>query len=153
MKRFNPGRRLALALAALAMSTSIAGAEVTLRLAVETTPGDPTHVMLSAFRDNLQATAGDEVKIEFYDGGSLGDENTLNELIRAGAVEVIPMGTDGVAALDTKFSIFDAPFLFASKDVARAALDGELGAVLAASLREKSGLEVLAFGELGVRVV
>lgn len=153
MKFFKPGQGLAASLAALALSTTVASADVTLRLAVETTSGDPTHVMLSAFRDNLVAAAGDSVTIEFNDGGSLGDEDTLNELIRAGAVDVIPMGTDGVAALDTKFSIFDAPFLFASKQVARDALDGPLGAALATSLREKSGLEVLAFGELGVRVV
>lgn len=146
-------RRMALALAALALSTSLAEAQTQMRLAVETTAGDPTHVMLSAFRDALTESAGDEVAIEFYEGGALGDENTLNELIRAGAVEVIPMGTDGVAALDPKFSIFDAPFLFASKADAREALDGELGDRMAASLREAGGLEVLAFGELGVRVV
>lgn len=130
-----------------------AWAETKMRLAVETTGGDPTNVMLSAFRDELKASAGDELAIEFFDGGSLGDENALAELIRAGAVEVIPLGSDGVAALDDKYSIFDTPFLFSGKEQARAVLDGELGDLMAASLREKANLEVLAFGELGVRVI
>ncbi|MCJ8141037.1 TRAP transporter substrate-binding protein [Falsirhodobacter halotolerans] len=133
--------------------TAAAVADTRMRLAVETTSGDPTHVMLSTFRDRLQASAGDAVAIQFNDGGSLGDENALAELIRAGAVDVIPMGSDGVAALDSHFSVFDTPFLFASKEQARAALDGEFGQVMAASLRENANLEVLAFGELGVRVI
>ena len=134
-------------------TTTAAMAEVRMRLAVETTSGDPTHVMLTTFRDTLEDSAGDEVSFTFNDGGSLGDENALAEQIRAGAVDVIPMGSDGVAALDPHFSIFDTPFLFASKEQARAALDGEFGQTMAASLREKANLEVLAFGELGVRVI
>jgi len=135
------------------LSADIAAAQSKMRLAVETTNGDPTNVMLVAFRDELAKTAPDAFAIEFSDGGSLGDENALAELIRAGVVEVIPLGSDGVAALDPKFSIFDTPFLFSGKEQARATLDGELGQMMAASLKEKANLEVLAFGELGVRVI
>lgn len=140
------------AIAMLMIGTG-ATAETKMRLAVETTSGDPTHVMLSTFRDALAESAGDEVSFVFNDGGSLGDEHALSELIRAGAVDVIPMGTDGVAALDNHYAIFDTPFLFASKEQARSALDGEFGEAMASSLREKANLEVLAFGELGVRVI
>ncbi|MCX8279715.1 TRAP transporter substrate-binding protein [Phyllobacterium sp. 0TCS1.6C] len=143
----------AFGLAASVLSADLAAAQTKMRLAVETTSGDPTNVMLAAFRDELKNTTGDAFAIEFADGGSLGDENALAELIRAGAVEVIPLGSDGVAALDAKFSIFDTPFLFSGKEQARAMLDGELGQIMAASLKEKANLEVLAFGELGVRVV
>ncbi len=135
------------------LSADIAVAQTKMRLAVETTSGDPTNVMLAAFRDELKKTTGDAFSVEFFDGGSLGDENALAELIRAGAVEVIPLGSDGVAALDNKFSIFDTPFLFSDKEQARTMLDGELGQLMAASLKEKANLEVLAFGELGVRVI
>ncbi|TNM63371.1 TRAP transporter substrate-binding protein [Aliirhizobium smilacinae] len=135
------------------LSADLAAAQTKMRLAVETTGGDPTNVMLTTFRDELKKTSGDAFSIEFADGGSLGDENALAELIRAGVVEVIPLGSDGVAALDAKFSIFDTPFLFSGKEQARAALDGELGQIMAASLKEKANLEVLAFGELGVRVI
>jgi TRAP-type transport system periplasmic protein len=143
----------ALGLLASVFTAEIAAADTKMRLAVETTGGDPTNVMLAAFRDELKKTTGDAFSIEFFDGGSLGDENALAELIRAGAVEVIPLGSDGVAALDSKFSIFDTPFLFSGKEQARAMLDGDLGKLMAASLKEKANLEVLAFGELGVRVI
>lgn len=129
-----------------------AEAQTKLRLAVETTPGDPLNVMLAAFRDELQKTAGDEVAIEFFEGGSLGDESALTDMVRVNRVQVLPMGSD-IVQLDDKFSVFDVPFLFTDKEVARKALDGELGEVLRKSLRDKARLEVLAFGELGFRVI
>ena len=147
---FRFGAVAAITLAALATSAS---AQTPLRLAVETTPGDPTNVMLSTFRDELQRTAGDAVEIEFYDGGALGDENALPELLRVNEVQIVPLGTDAVAQLDSKYSLFDTPFLFRDKETARNALDGELGDIMKASFRENADLEVLAFGELGFRAV
>ena len=131
---------------------SQASAQTNLRIAVETTPGDPLNVMLSTFRDALAESAGDAVNIEFFDGGALGDEVALMEMIRAGEVQVVPLGSD-IVQLDNKFSIFDAPFLFSTKDAARDALDGELGEWLTESLREQANLQVLGFGELGFRAI
>lgn len=62
------------------------------------------------------------------------------------------MGSD-VVTLDKSFAVLDTPFLFADKAAARKAFDGEFGKLLAASLREKAGLEVLGFGELGFRTI
>lgn len=140
--------------AAIAFGTVTTGAfaQATLRLAVETTPGDPTNVMLSVFRDELAAAAGDAVQIEFFDGGSLGDEEALIEMLRANQAQVVPIGSD-IVQLDSRFSIFDSPFLFTSKQQARDALAGDLGVMLKDSLRDTAGLEALAFGELGFRVI
>lgn len=138
--------------AGISLSAGAASAETKLRLGVETTSGDPLNVMLAGFRDALQESGGDEVTIDFFEGNSLGDEGALAELVRAGQVEVVSFGTD-IVALDPKFAIFDAPFLFESKQAAREALDGELGQLLAKSLRETADLQVLGFGELGVRQI
>jgi tripartite ATP-independent transporter DctP family solute receptor len=43
------------------------------------------------------------------------------------------------------------PFLFPDREAATAFLDGPLGDEMAASMREKAGLQVLGFGELGFR--
>lgn len=127
-------------------------AQTKMRLAVETNSGDPLNIMLAGFRDALATSAGKEVTIEFFEGGALGDETALMELIRAGEVQVVPMGSD-VVTLDKGFSVLDTPFLFADKASARAAFDGAFGQLLAESLRKKAGLEVLAFGELGFRTI
>lgn len=136
----------------LMLAAQGAAAQTELRLAVETTPGDPLNVMLTNFRDAFAESAGDAVALEFFEAGALGDESALMEMIRVGQADVVPLGSD-IVQLDSKFSIFDAPFLFATKEDARMALDGELGDLLAKSLREEANLQVLAFGELGFRAI
>jgi tripartite ATP-independent transporter DctP family solute receptor len=149
LRKLTAGLVAGMALAAL---TSEVSAQTNLRIAVETPPGEPLNVMLTTFRDELQASAGDDVAIEFFESGAIGDEVALMEMIRVNEVQVVPLGSD-VVQLDKKFGIFDAPFLFPSKEAAREALDGELGELLATSLREAANLQVLAFGELGFRAV
>lgn len=143
--------KLACASAVVFGTLSFGAQAQSLRMAVETTPGDPTNVILATFRDELQA-ANTGLDLQFFDGGSLGDEGALMEMLRVNQVQVIPIGSD-IVELDDKFAVFDAPFLFTSKEQARNALDGELGELLKASLRDTTGLVALAFGELGFRVI
>jgi len=132
--------------------SGIAGAQTTLRVVTEGLPGDPTNVMASTFRDEILKTAADDISIDFFEGRSLGNERTLIELLQANQVQVVAMGSE-IVQLDRKYSIFDIPFLFASKEIARTALAGETGELLTASLRESANLRVLAFGEIGVRII
>jgi tripartite ATP-independent transporter DctP family solute receptor len=62
------------------------------------------------------------------------------------------MGSD-IVALDSKFAIFDMPLMHKDNAKARAALDGELGEMLAKSLRDTVDLQVVGYGELGFRVI
>lgn len=144
----------ALALAvSFALPGATARAEATnFRLSVETPQGEPLNVMLRAFGDALTERAGDQVATELFDGGVLGDEIAQMELVRAGEVDVVPLGSD-VVEIEPKFALFDAPFLFPSKQAAREALDGALGEQLGSALMDSNNLKLLAFGELGFRVI
>jgi tripartite ATP-independent transporter DctP family solute receptor len=121
-----------------------------LRLSVESTPGASTQQMLAAFRDALKAEMGDAAEIEYFDSGTLGDEIVHMQQVRTGQLDVIPIGSDAVQ-LDTKFAVFDIPFLFSSRDQVSAVLDGPIGADLDVSFQENAGLKVLGFGEIGFR--
>ena len=137
---------------ALGLFTGAAMAQTPLRIAVETSPGDPLNLMLTTFKDELAANAGADFAVEFFEGGSLGDETALTEMLRVDRVQVVPLGSD-IVQMDHHFAVFDAPFLFDNKDEARAALDGELGELLKTTLRQRANLHALAFGELGFRSV
>ncbi len=106
--------------------------------------------MLAAFRDALKDELGDAVAIDYYDGGTLGDEIVHMEMVRSGQLDVIPIGSDAVQ-LDAKWAIFDMPFLFPDRETASRILDGEIGQELAASMRKSADLQVLGFGEIGFR--
>jgi TRAP-type transport system periplasmic protein len=136
--------------AALLASPSAGAADLDLKMSVESAPGAATQVMLAALRDALQEELGDAVAIEYFDGGTLGDEIVHMEMVRTGQLDVIPIGSDAVQ-LDAKWAIFDMPFLIPDRDVAARILDGEIGQQLAQSMRESADLQVLGFGEIGFR--
>jgi TRAP-type transport system periplasmic protein len=141
---------LSVAAAGFLAAQGAAAADLNLRMSVESAPGAATQVMLAAFRDALQEELGDAVAIEYFDGGTLGDEIVHMEMVRAGQLDVIPIGSDAVQ-LDAKWAVFDMPFLIPDRDTASRLLDGEIGQQLAASMRASADLQVLGFGEIGFR--
>ncbi|HUP17579.1 MAG TPA: TRAP transporter substrate-binding protein [Acidimicrobiia bacterium] len=125
---------------------------VILRLSVETNVGDPLANLLTYFGDNLESELGDRIAVERFLGGALGDEIAQMELIRAGEVDVVPIGSD-IVQLDSSFGIFDFPFLFPDRETVYRLLDGDVGQQLKDSLLESAGLVVLGFGENGFRQI
>jgi TRAP-type transport system periplasmic protein len=135
---------------ALASAAPAAGQELTLRISGENPATGFDLQMAQRFADNLEAELGDAFAYEFFHTGALGDETVHMQMIRTGQIDIYPMGSDAVS-LDSKWAIFDMPFLFSDRETVARLLDGEIGEELRASMRESAGLEVLAFGELGFR--
>jgi TRAP-type C4-dicarboxylate transport system substrate-binding protein len=104
-------RLLAISLATMFVCSGASADVLKLRLSVESTPGAATQHMLASFRDFLKGELGDQVDIEFFDSGTLGDEIVHMEQVRTGQLDVIPIGSDAVG-LDSKWAVFDIPFLF-----------------------------------------
>jgi TRAP-type C4-dicarboxylate transport system substrate-binding protein len=138
------------ALGAAAIDRAAAQEPLHVRMSVESAPGSATQTMLAAFRDALAEEMGDAVEIEYFDSGTLGDEIVHMEQVRTGQLDVIPIGSDAVQ-LDSKWAVFDMPFLFPDRETASRVLDGEIGQQLTDSMRESAGLHVLGFGEIGFR--
>lgn len=129
-----------------------AGEPVELVLAVETNPGDPLADFLNFFGDALETDLGDQVTVERFLGGAMGDEEASLEALRAGEIDVVPVGSD-ITSLDPIFGIMELPFLFSDRQQVTAFLDGEFGDEMSESLEATQGLHVLAFGENGFRNV
>lgn len=149
IRQFLPSTVVAL-LASLFVCAGASAEPLKLRLSVESTPGAATQHMLASFRDALKAELGDKVQIEFFDSGTLGDEIVHMQQVRTGQLDVIPIGSDAVQ-LDSKWAVFDIPFLFKDRDAVAAVLDGEIGRELDRSFQKTAGLKVLGFGEIGFR--
>lgn len=141
------------AAAAIVALVTFSGAQaepLKLRLSVESTPGASTQHMLASFRDFLKGEMGDDVKIEFFDSGTLGDEIVHMEQVRTGQLDVIPIGSDA-AAMDKKWLVFDIPFLFKDRVAVAKVFDGDIGRQLDKSFQKTNGLKILGFGEIGFR--
>lgn len=139
------GLGIALALPAGAQSLS-------LRISGENPASGLDLRMAQRFADNLEEALGDDFSYELFHTEALGDETVHLQMIRTGQIDVYPMGSDAVS-LDSKWAMFDMPFLFDSRETVARLLDGEVGGMLRESMRESANLQVLAFGELGFRQI
>jgi TRAP-type C4-dicarboxylate transport system substrate-binding protein len=95
---------------------------------------------------------GGTVQISVHGNGALGDELTLMKSCMDGTVDLALCSNVVTGNLVEQVDMLYAPFLFASVAAGRSALDGAIGAELAA-LMQKRGLHVLAWGENGMRYI
>lgn len=152
------GRFLTAALSAAilglsALSATNATAQVlTLRVSGENPLVGLDLQMAQRFIEVLEEELGDDFESEFFHTEALGDEVVHMQMIRTGQIDVYPMGSDAIQ-LDPTWAVFDLPFVFDSRETVASLLDGEIGETLRQSMRDKAGLEVLAFGEIGFRQI
>jgi TRAP-type transport system periplasmic protein len=126
------------------------GQGLTLRISTEAGPGTSSVVMLETFKETLEAELGDDVQVDLFTTGQLGDEIVHMEQVRTGQIDITPILADAVQ-LDPKWAMFDAPFLFSSFDQVHAVLDGPIGEEMSESMRDRAGLQVLGLGGAGFR--
>jgi tripartite ATP-independent transporter DctP family solute receptor len=137
---------------ALAPINNASAQSLTLRISGENPANGNDLVMAQKFADLMKEALGDDFSYELFHTQALGDENVHMQMIRTGQIDIYPMGSDAVK-LDGGWAVFDMPFLFADREAVSRLLDGEIGDELRKSMREKAGLELLAFGELGFRQI
>jgi tripartite ATP-independent transporter DctP family solute receptor len=139
---------------AIALATVPAGAQEPLKLRIS---GENPLVgldmqMAQRFDQLLEEELGDAYESEFFHTEALGDEVVHMQMIRTGQIDVYPMGSDAIQ-LDPTWAVFDLPFVFDNRETVARLLDGDVGEELRKSMREKAGLELLAFGEIGFRII
>ncbi|MBA3520241.1 MAG: TRAP transporter substrate-binding protein [Rhizobiales bacterium] len=142
----------ALALTLAAMPGAVAQEPLKLRISGENPLVGLDLQMAQRFDQLLEEKLGDAYESEFFHTEALGDEVVHMQMIRTGQIDVYPMGSDAIQ-LDPTWAVFDLPFVFDSRETVAKLLDGEVGETLRKSMREKAGLEVLAFGEIGFRQI
>ena len=123
-----------------------------LRLSSENAPGSNSIFIMEQFKANIEASMGDKVEVEIFHSGAFGDEAVHLQQVRTGQIDIHPTGSDAVQ-LDPKWAIFDMPFLFSDRAAVRKVLDGDIGKAMRVSMRERGGIEVLGFGEIGFRQI
>lgn len=85
------------------------------------------------FRNEIQKASPDgsiaegEIKVEFFDQGSVGSERQLLESCYFDVLEMVQINSSVVTILDDAYSILDLPYLFVDEGQHRDVLYGEIG--------------------------
>lgn len=113
----------------------------------------PSHIMFTeGFKPYVEEKSNGRIQVEVYANSSLGGERQTYEACQLGIIEMTYATTAVLANFDSKFKVFDLPFLYDDVETARKALDGELGDAVKADL-DKVKLKLLNYPENGYRMI
>lgn len=142
----------AIAIAGLGMSVSaIVAAEYTMKLAVSNAEIENsfswTH--LKVLEREIEARSGGRIDVQIFSGGQLGGPETTVNQTRDGIIEATDASDGHFATTFPDVQVFGAPYLFPSREVAWAVLDGPIGENLRERMAAEVGLRPLFWTENG----
>lgn len=91
-----------------------------------------------------------EIKVEFYDQGTIGSERQLLEAAYFGVVEVVQVNTSVVTTIEPSYSVLNLPYLFVNNKHVKNILYGSVGQKMLDKLRDHR-LQGLSFFSAGFR--
>lgn len=109
------------------------------------------HLASEYFKEEVERESDGKIKVDIFPNGELyGSDRETVEAIQLDNIEMTLAGTTTIGNFDDNFYVLDLPFIFKDRNVAREALNGELGEKLTANLGELN-LKSLGFGYDGIR--
>jgi TRAP-type transport system periplasmic protein len=123
------------------------------RIAHSEAIGSPLTVALEKFTVVLRERSGGRIDAQHFPAGQLGNYTQLIEQSRIGTIQVTAGGPDTEEAIAPEIAVAAGAPGFMFKDEAHAdrVLQGAIGKEISAIARKKTGVEFVAYGEVGFR--
>jgi len=141
------------ATAGLPFRRAMAQAEHTMTIAHAEAIGSPMTQAFDHWADLIAEESGGRIEVEHFPAGQMGNYTQLIEMSRLGTVQATAGGPDTEEAVAPEIAIAGgAPgFIYADQDHVDRVLQGELGDEISRIARERTGVEFVAYGEVGFR--
>jgi TRAP-type transport system periplasmic protein len=139
-----------LGLAGAIAFAGVAAQAQTLRFAHPVPETDVQHTMAMFFAEQVAARTNGAVTVQVFPQGQLGNDAAMIDGARSGIIDIVLVGLNNFTGLVPQAGVFELPFMFPTRDLAYAALDGDVGASISARFTEH-GLTVLGYPENGYR--
>lgn len=135
-------------------STGTSGDEtfkpITLKLGHVNQLDHPYTLGAQKFKEIVEQKTNNNITIDIFEGGTLGNERELIEQCAMGSTDLIVVASSPFANTVPEFLIYDLPFLFRDRAHAYSVLDGEIGAGILEKM-DGSGVVGLNYWENGFR--
>jgi tripartite ATP-independent transporter DctP family solute receptor len=102
------------------------------------------------FKELVEQKTNGKIKVEVYPNAQLGADREAIEGVQVGNITMTICSTAPQANFVKSLALFDTPFVFESKDVARKVFDGSFKEVIGKEY-EKAGFKLLGFSDQGFR--
>jgi len=140
-------------LASLTLAAAVAlpaKAQTVLKMGHTLPASDTHHLAAQRFADTVKQRTNGQIVVEVHAGGALGNDPSILQNLRIGALDLGFTGNPFFTAFIPKLNVLDIPYLFTNFDHVYRVLDGPVGAQLLAEL-EQHGLKGIGFWEIGFR--
>ena len=132
------------------LSSPVWAGQIIMKFANIAPEDSPWHEALKEFKKELYKETGGKFVVKLYMGGQLGDENTMAEKTKYGAIECSGLSTGAVANIEPSMQVFELPFIWDSYEEYDYVTKHYLQPYFEKKLRRK-GLFLLGFVEHGWR--
>lgn len=132
------------------------GPELVVRLASGMNPSTRLWEPANLFKKELEKASPEhgieegEIKVEFFDQGTIGSESQLLEATFFDVIDVIQINTSVVTTVEPSYAVLNLPYLFLNAEHLETTLYGEVGQQMLDKLQEHR-LQGLGFFSAGFR--
>ncbi len=129
------------------------GGPVVLKLGYVMAPQGAAHEGAVRFAELVAQKTEGRVKVELKHSAQLGTDRQLTEGLLLGTVDVVLSGFASISGFIPEYEPLESPFAFRDYGHMERVLAGEVGQEAEATLRERKGIEILAWWPRGPRYV
>lgn len=135
---------------ALVLSTAMADAKDTIRIAGNFATEHSSSLAIAKFEEELERLSGGEIDVNVFPAQQLGGAAENVQAVKIGAIEMMWVGTAYLTRTVPELEVIGLPFQFPSREAAFAITDGPVGTALD-DMMAKEGMTSLGYMELGFR--
>ncbi len=111
----------------------------------------PKHAAALAFKDYVEKTTKNSIKVEIYPAGQFGKDAETMEGVKLGTLELAVAHDGAVASVFKQISILGIPYLYDNHQHAWRVYDSKFGQDFADLMLQRTGIRLLALADNGVR--
>ncbi|MBI3528429.1 MAG: TRAP transporter substrate-binding protein [Betaproteobacteria bacterium] len=104
------------------------------------------YIWYQRFAANLKSAVGSRIAADFFPNSQLGKEADVVQQVKVGSIDIMLTGSSIWATVAPEFGMLDLGYVFDSYAHMARALDGGVGASLAAILHGRTGCMVMGWG-------
>lgn len=136
----------AVACLALTLGTAFAGqAKHVIKMANPSNPEDNCVRAFFKFKELVEERSKGDIEVQVFHSGQLGAHRDYFEGMQMGSIQMAELNTAVLSAFDSRFMVFDLPYIAKGMDHLRQVLDAGLGDKLAKGLEDEFGIKIVGW--------
>ncbi|MDR3049246.1 MAG: TRAP transporter substrate-binding protein [Elusimicrobiota bacterium] len=116
-----------------------------IKVASPSNPEDNCVKALFYFKDLAEKKSLGRIKVDIYHSGQVGAHRDFMVEMIMGDIQAAEVNTAVLSAFDSRFMVFDIPYIAGSVDRVRAILDSGEGKKFSESLEKKTGIKIIGW--------